>query len=72
MKQESSAYKSEKKKIFNVETDVDGMSGNYGWFIVVNDPREEVGVLLGGGDTHVFRNIRDQIVPVLRRSPQAI
>ena len=42
------------------------MAGSCGWCTIVDDPREEAEVVLGGGETHVLHNIRDQIVPVLR------
>ena len=49
-----------------MDTDVDGMYGSYRWCTIINDPREEAGVEIGGGETHVFQNICDQVVPVMR------
>ena len=48
------------------------MSGNCGWFTIINNPREEAGVMVGVGDIHIFHHIRDDIVTVLRWSLQAV
>ena len=39
---------------------------------VVDDPLEETGVVLGRGETHVSKDLRDQVVSVMGRSPQAV
>ena len=51
---------------------MDGMSGGRRGCDVVDDPREEAGVVLGGGETHVFQDIHDEFVTVLGQSPQAV
>ena len=38
LKRDSSASDSEKKKVINVDTDVDGMSDSCGWCTIVNYP----------------------------------
>ena len=59
-------------KVINIETYVDGMSGSCGWCTRYDDPREDAGVVLRGGETHVFQKFCDQIVSVLRWTPQDI
>ena len=49
-----------------------GMSGSCIWCIIVFVLRDKTGVVLGGGETHVFQNICDKIVLALRGSPQAL
>ena len=51
---------------------MDGMSSSCRWCAVVESSIEEAGVMLGGGDTQVFQNLCDQVVPVPGRSQQAI
>ena len=69
MKLDSYEYNSEKKKSIIAETDVDWMSRSCRWCTIIDDPRKEAGVVIGVSETLVFQNIRDQIVPVLRRLP---
>ena len=69
LKRDSSASDYERKKVVNVETNMNGMAGSCGWCTIVNDPREEAGVVLGGVKTYALKNICDQIVPVLRQLP---
>ena len=72
MKRDSSASGSQKNKVFYVDNNMDGMSGSCRWCTVVDDIIEEAGVAIVGGETHVIQNLCDQVVPVLRRLPQAI
>ena len=46
-----------------------GVTGNVLSSMII---KKEMGVVLGGDETHVFQNIFDRVVPVLRRSPQAV
>ena len=72
LKRDFSASDSEKKKIVNVKTHVDGMWGGRRRCDVFNDPQEKEGVVLGGGETHVSWDICDEVIPVMGRSPQAV
>ena len=62
----------EENKVVNAETNVDGMSGSCRWCTISGDTVEEAGVMLGGDDTHVYHNLSDYILPVLRQSPQVV
>ena len=59
-------------KFVDIETYVDGISGSLKWCAVINDPREEAGVVLGGGKTYIFHHLSYHIAPVLGRSPHAV
>ena len=51
---------------------MNAMSGGCGWYTIINNLIEEAGVVLRGRDTHVCKNLSDQVVPVLRRLPQVV
>ena len=48
------------------------MLGSRRWCALINDPREETGVVIGGDESHVFQNLRDQVVTVLELSTQDV
>ena len=51
---------------------MDGMPGGIRGCAVVDDPIEEAGVVIGGGETHVYQDLRDEVLLVLGRSTQAV